>query len=40
MPSVFELPFHSHNVLLVLWIGIIQLPQNLRFFSSGNIPDY
>ena len=35
---MFENSFHSHDVFLVLKVGVVQLPKDLGFFTTSNIP--
>lgn len=38
MPAMLERPFQADNVLLVFWVGLFQLVQNVSLLDTGLIP--
>lgn len=38
MAAMFKCSFQSHNMLLVLWVGLFQFVEDLHFFETRAIP--
>lgn len=39
MTVMLKRMLHTDDVLLIVWIGLVQPLENLRFLSPGNIPE-
>ena len=38
MPTVFERPFQTDDMLLVFWVCLFELVQNLSLLDTGLVP--
>ena len=38
MTPMLKRTFKSHNVLLVVWVSLLQLVENLDFFQACSVP--
>ena len=38
VPTMLKRPFKAYNMLLIIWIRLLQLVENLHFFQTRTVP--